>query len=95
PLHPPSPSTKILPEDLKDLGEIGRGAYGSVNKMVHKPSGQIMAVKVGDAHTYVCTSVHLGLKCDGELMFFHLSPIYCSFLFVSSIKAAFCCKHIV
>lgn len=39
-------------EDLKDLGEIGRGAYGSVNKMVHKPSGQIMAVKVGDAHNY-------------------------------------------
>lgn len=34
-------------EDLKDLGEIGRGAYGSVNKMVHKPSNQIMAVKVG------------------------------------------------
>ncbi|XP_012581536.1 PREDICTED: dual specificity mitogen-activated protein kinase kinase 4 [Condylura cristata] len=32
-------------EDLKDLGEIGRGAYGSVNKMVHKPSAQIMAVK--------------------------------------------------
>lgn len=33
-------------EDLKDLGEIGRGAYGSVNKMVHKPSNKIMAVKV-------------------------------------------------
>ncbi len=33
-------------EDLMDLGEIGRGAYGSVNKMAHKPSGQIMAVKV-------------------------------------------------
>ncbi|XP_061556576.1 dual specificity mitogen-activated protein kinase kinase 4-like isoform X3 [Phycodurus eques] len=32
-------------DDLKDLGEIGRGAYGSVNKMVHKPSNQIMAVK--------------------------------------------------
>ncbi|XP_077590894.1 dual specificity mitogen-activated protein kinase kinase 4a isoform X2 [Stigmatopora nigra] len=32
-------------EDLKDLGEIGRGAYGSVNKMVHKPSNKIMAVK--------------------------------------------------
>ncbi|TSX99878.1 Dual specificity mitogen-activated protein kinase kinase 4 [Bagarius yarrelli] len=32
-------------DDLKDLGEIGRGAYGSVNKMVYKPSGQIMAVK--------------------------------------------------
>uniref|UniRef100_A0A2K5HR53 mitogen-activated protein kinase kinase n=1 Tax=Colobus angolensis palliatus TaxID=336983 RepID=A0A2K5HR53_COLAP len=24
-------------EDLKNLGEIGQGAYGSVNKMVHKP----------------------------------------------------------
>lgn len=33
-------------EDLRDLGEIGRGAYGSVNKMVFKPTGQIMAVKV-------------------------------------------------
>ncbi|XP_064780466.1 dual specificity mitogen-activated protein kinase kinase 4-like isoform X3 [Oncorhynchus masou masou] len=32
-------------EDLRDLGEIGRGAYGSVNQMQHKPSGQIMAVK--------------------------------------------------
>ncbi|MED6251772.1 Dual specificity mitogen-activated protein kinase kinase 4 [Ataeniobius toweri] len=32
-------------EDLRDLGEIGRGAYGSVSKMVHKPTGQIMAVK--------------------------------------------------
>ncbi|XP_018428890.1 PREDICTED: dual specificity mitogen-activated protein kinase kinase 4 isoform X2 [Nanorana parkeri] len=32
-------------EDLKDLGEIGRGAYGSVNNMMHNPSGQIMAVK--------------------------------------------------
>eukprot|EP00066_Takifugu_rubripes_P002855 XP_003965031.1 PREDICTED: dual specificity mitogen-activated protein kinase kinase 4-like [Takifugu rubripes] len=32
-------------EDLKDLGEIGRGAYGSVNKMMHKPSIKIMAVK--------------------------------------------------
>uniref|UniRef100_A0A8D2ZLZ6 mitogen-activated protein kinase kinase n=1 Tax=Scophthalmus maximus TaxID=52904 RepID=A0A8D2ZLZ6_SCOMX len=32
-------------EDLRDLGEIGRGAYGSVNNMVHKPTGQIMAVK--------------------------------------------------
>ncbi|KAG7239801.1 hypothetical protein INR49_028389 [Caranx melampygus] len=38
-------------EDLRDLGEIGRGAYGSVNKMVHKPTGQIMAVK-GDC--WIC-----------------------------------------
>lgn len=40
-------------EDLKDLGEIGRGAYGSVNKMVHKPSNQIMAVKVSHPHFWL------------------------------------------
>ncbi|XP_055349258.1 dual specificity mitogen-activated protein kinase kinase 4-like [Paramacrobiotus metropolitanus] len=32
-------------EDLMDLGEIGRGNYGSVNKMMHKTSGTVMAVK--------------------------------------------------
>lgn len=46
-------------EDLKDLGEIGRGAYGSVNNMVHKPSGQIMAVKV----VQVCFYVVPFVKC--------------------------------
>lgn len=43
---PPEQDWDFTAEDLKDLGEIGRGAYGSVNKMVHKPSNQIMAVKV-------------------------------------------------
>jgi len=33
-------------EDLQDLGEIGRGAYGTVNKMYHKDSDTTMAVKV-------------------------------------------------
>ena len=32
-------------EDLADQGEIGRGAYGSVNKMVFKKNNQVMAVK--------------------------------------------------
>ncbi|GAV03567.1 hypothetical protein RvY_13966 [Ramazzottius varieornatus] len=32
-------------DDLEDLGEIGRGNYGSVNKMMHRKSGTIMAVK--------------------------------------------------
>ncbi|XP_069510610.1 dual specificity mitogen-activated protein kinase kinase 4 isoform X2 [Ambystoma mexicanum] len=41
----PEQNWDFTAEDLKDLGEIGRGAYGSVNKMIHKPSGQIMAVK--------------------------------------------------
>ncbi|CAH1794530.1 unnamed protein product [Owenia fusiformis] len=31
--------------DLQDLGEIGRGAYGTVNKMCHTKSNTLMAVK--------------------------------------------------
>jgi len=33
-------------EDLEDLGEIGRGAYGTVNKMMHKSCSKPIAVKV-------------------------------------------------
>lgn len=32
-------------EDLQDLGEIGRGAFGTVNKMVHRKTTTVMAVK--------------------------------------------------
>jgi len=32
-------------DDLHDLGEIGRGAFGTVNKMVHPRSNIVMAVK--------------------------------------------------
>lgn len=32
-------------EDLEDQGEIGRGAFGSVNKMVFKKTNSVMAVK--------------------------------------------------
>lgn len=32
-------------DDLQDLGEIGRGAFGTVNKMVHRWSNTVMAVK--------------------------------------------------
>lgn len=32
-------------EDLQDIGEIGRGNFGSVNKMFHKTSQTYMAVK--------------------------------------------------
>lgn len=53
-------------EDLKDLGEIGRGAYGSVNKMVHKPSNQIMAVKVTEYHNKPLPSMLAG-RADGML----------------------------
>lgn len=33
-------------EDLRDLGEIGRGRYGRVNKMMHIDTGRLLAVKV-------------------------------------------------
>ncbi|KAK3585169.1 hypothetical protein CHS0354_001792 [Potamilus streckersoni] len=32
-------------EDMKDLGEIGRGNYGTVNKMLHVKSNTVMSVK--------------------------------------------------
>lgn len=33
-------------DDMQDLGEIGRGNYGTVNKMKHKKTNTVMAVKV-------------------------------------------------
>lgn len=32
-------------EDLQDLGEIGRGGFGTVNKMIHRKSSTVIAVK--------------------------------------------------
>lgn len=32
-------------DDLQDLGEIGRGAFGAVNKMIFKRTNTVMAVK--------------------------------------------------
>ncbi|EFA07934.2 dual specificity mitogen-activated protein kinase kinase 4 isoform X2 [Tribolium castaneum] len=32
-------------DDLQDIGEIGRGGFGTVNKMVHRKSGTVVAVK--------------------------------------------------
>ncbi|XP_052261829.1 dual specificity mitogen-activated protein kinase kinase 4-like isoform X2 [Dreissena polymorpha] len=32
-------------DDMRDLGEIGRGNYGTVNKMLHEKSNTIMSVK--------------------------------------------------
>jgi mitogen-activated protein kinase kinase 6 len=36
----------VKADDLEQIGELGRGAYGVVDKMRHMPSGLIMAVKV-------------------------------------------------
>ncbi|KAL1452469.1 hypothetical protein WDU94_006697 [Cyamophila willieti] len=32
-------------EDMQDCGEIGRGGFGTVNKMIHRKSDTVMAVK--------------------------------------------------
>lgn len=39
--------------DLVKIKELGRGAYGIVETMLHPPSGTIMAVKVRDFVSYV------------------------------------------
>ncbi|XP_045038225.2 dual specificity mitogen-activated protein kinase kinase 6 isoform X2 [Desmodus rotundus] len=36
---------EVKADDLEPIAELGRGAYGVVEKMRHVPSGQIMAVK--------------------------------------------------
>uniref|UniRef100_A0A023F424 mitogen-activated protein kinase kinase n=1 Tax=Triatoma infestans TaxID=30076 RepID=A0A023F424_TRIIF len=36
---------RFTSDDLQDLGEIGRGGFGTVNKMVHTQSNSYMAVK--------------------------------------------------
>lgn len=33
-------------DDLQDLGEIGRGAYGAVNKMIFRRTNTVMAGKI-------------------------------------------------
>lgn len=38
-------SFSLLLDDLIDLGEIGRGGFGSVNKMIFKKTENVMAVK--------------------------------------------------
>lgn len=57
-------------EDLQDLGEIGRGGFGTVNKMIHRISNTVMAVKVRlfftslDSVSYkLCTLKLIKLTC--------------------------------
>lgn len=37
---------EVEADDLEKICDLGRGAYGTVEKMRHIPSGTIMAVKV-------------------------------------------------
>lgn len=45
--------------DLKDLGELGNGTSGHVVKMLHKDTGQIIAVKVRKLKRYQETIDHV------------------------------------
>lgn len=40
-------------DDLVKIEDLGRGAYGIVEKMHHKPSDTIMAVKVSTKLSYL------------------------------------------
>lgn len=42
---PPEKRYNFSSDNLIDCGEIGRGGFGTVNKMIHKDSGTAMAVK--------------------------------------------------
>lgn len=45
---------KLCPDTLQDLGKLGEGASGEVRKVLHKPSGTVMAKKVRS--DYICAS---------------------------------------
>lgn len=40
---PPGIQYDFTSDDLQDLGEIGRGAYGAVNKMIFRATNTTMA----------------------------------------------------
>lgn len=45
---------EVEADDLEKIKELGRGAYGVVEKMRHKPTETIMAVKVAFMCTRTC-----------------------------------------
>ena len=53
---------EVEADDLVTISELGRGAYGVVEKVRHAQSGTIMAVKVSTVPTQGCQNWgHLGL----------------------------------
>ncbi len=42
-------SFKINMDEIEVLGELGKGNYGSVQKVFHRPTGVMMAMKVSIA----------------------------------------------
>lgn len=56
-------------DDLQDLGEIGRGAYGAVNKMIFCRTSTVMAGKNIDVNAldYLCLCACLCDNCVFDL----------------------------
>lgn len=48
---------KLCPDALQDLGRLGEGASGEVRKVLHKPSGKVMAKKVKSGKCILTPSV--------------------------------------
>ena len=44
---------ELNPEDFEYLGELGAGNGGVVTKVLHKPSGTILARKVGTVNQFI------------------------------------------
>lgn len=59
---------EVEADDLEKICVLGQGAYGIVEKMCHKPSGTIMAVKVIMSYK-VFANFNASLAC--------LKHIYC------------------
>lgn len=74
-------------DDLQDLGEIGRGAFGTVNKMVHRRSNTVMAVKV----EYSIMIVKFALvKIQ---WYFNVTVIDFTFLWICACVCWYCWKY--
>lgn len=72
---------EVKADDLEQICELGRGAYGVVDKMRHVPSGLIMAVKVSQLIQ------HMILFTVKMLSLFQKT--------VQSLKSFLFCKYIV
>lgn len=57
----PEQNFEVKADDLEQICELGRGAYGVVDQMRHVPSGLIMAVKVSQGAVLLCRPVNCPL----------------------------------
>jgi len=61
-------TTTVEASDLQKICDLGRGAYGIVEKMRHIPSDTIMAVKVSGLKLVPSCISNLNVECSMDLM---------------------------